>query len=168
MQSNFKQAVFGVVFNEERTEVLLIKRRDIPVWVFPGGGLEPEESPEEGACREVLEETGYEVRITRKIAEYLPVNWMTQFTHVFECRPVSGKSTTGKETKDIKFFPLNSLPPLPPPYDGWIKDAIANHPYLIHKKIEGVTVWILLKLFLKHPFLVARYLLTKIGIHIND
>ena len=168
MQSNSKQAVFGVVFNDERTEVLLSKRRDIPVWVFPGGGLDPHETPEQGALREVLEETGYEVRITHKIAEYLPVNWMTQLTHVFECRRVSGTSTKGAETKDVQFFPLNALPPLPPPYDRWIQDAIANHPHLIRKKIEGVTIWILLKLFLQHPILISRYLLTKIGIHMND
>ena len=163
-----KQAVFGVVFNEDRSEVLLIKRRDIPVWVFPGGGLESHETPEEGALREVLEETGYEVRIVRKIAEYLPVNWMTQLTHVFECRPVRGKLTTGTETKDIRFFPLNELPKLPPPYDRWVQDAIANHPHLIRKKIEGVTIWVLLKLLLQHPLFVGRYLLTKLGIHIND
>lgn len=163
-----KQAVFGVVFNEERTEILLIKRRDIPVWVFPGGGLDPHETPEEGAKREVLEETGVEVRIVRKIAEYSPVNWMTQFTHVFECRPIQGQLTTGAETQDIRFFPLQALPKLPPPYDRWVQDAIANHPHLICKKIEGVTIWILLKLFIQHPILISRYLLTKLGVHIND
>jgi 8-oxo-dGTP diphosphatase len=163
-----KQAVFGVVFNDERTEVLLIKRRDIPVWVFPGGGLEIGEAPEEGARREVLEETGCEVRIVRKVAEYLPVNWMTQFTHVFECRPIGGAFAIGPETQDVRFFPLHGLPRLPPPYDRWIQDAIANHPFLIRKKIEGVTLWVLFKLFLQHPILVARYLLTKLGIHIND
>jgi 8-oxo-dGTP pyrophosphatase MutT (NUDIX family) len=163
-----KQAVFGVLFNAERTQVLLIKRRDIPVWVFPGGGLDPHETPEEGAKREVFEETGYEIVIVRKIAEYQPVNWMTQLTHVFECRAIAGKGSTGSETKDIRFFPIDALPKLPPPYDRWIQDAIANYPYLISKKIEGVTVWILIKLFLQHPILVGRYLLTKLGIHIND
>jgi len=163
-----KQAVFGVVFNEERTSVLLIKRRDIPVWVFPGGGLEPGETPEEGARREVLEETGYEVRIVRKVAEYLPVNWMTQFTHVFECRPLRGESTIGAETQDVQFFPINALPQLPPPYDRWIQEAIANYPHLIRKKIEGVTIWVLLKLLILHPILIGRYLLTKLGIYIND
>ncbi len=31
-------------------------------WKFPGGGVEPRESPEEALAREVLEETGYETR----------------------------------------------------------------------------------------------------------
>ena len=167
MQPNSKQAVFGVIFNPQRTQVLLIKRRDIPVWVLPGGGLESKETPEDGVCREVLEETGYQVHIIRKVAEYLPVNWMTQFTHLYECQPLKGKPTIGKETRDIRFFPLDELPLLPPPYDRWIQEAIANYPQMIRKKIEGVTLWILLKLFIQHPLLVSRYLLTKIGIHLN-
>ena len=74
---------------------------------------------------------------------------------------------TGVETKDIRFFALNALPVLPPPYEGWIRDAAANHPTILRKKIEGVSYWILIKLFLQHPVLVGRYLLTKLDIHIN-
>src|SRR3990172_8218705 len=90
-----KQAVYGIVFNDDHSQVLLVKRRDIPVWVLGGGGLELNETPEEGACREVLEESGYEVSIIRKVAEYLPVNRMTQFSHMFECRIIGGSAKTG-------------------------------------------------------------------------
>ncbi len=46
-----------------RAEVLLILRRDL--WDLPKGKIEPEESPVEGALREVEEETGCgELRIT--------------------------------------------------------------------------------------------------------
>lgn len=168
MQSNLKQAVCGLIFNDAKNQVLLIKRRDIPVWVPPGGGLDAGETPEAGVVREVLEETGYEVDIVRKTAEYLPVNWMTQLTHVFECRLKSGEAKCGSETQDVRFFALNSLPLLPPPYEGWIRDAAAGHPYLIRKEIEGVTLFVLLKLFIQHPLLVGRYLLTKLGIHLNN
>jgi 8-oxo-dGTP diphosphatase len=162
-----KQAVYGIVFNESRTEVLLIKRLDIPVWVLPGGGLDPGELPEVGAVREVLEETGYVSTVVRKVAEYLPVNKMTQFSHLFECRIESGSPKTGPETKEVRFFPLNALPALPPPYEGWIRDAAANHGAMLRKRIEGVSYWVLFKLFAMHPILVGRYLLTKLGIHIN-
>lgn len=162
-----KQAVYGVVFNEGRTEVLLVKRMDIPVWVLPGGGMDAGESPEEGALREVLEETGYESVVVRKVAEYLPVNKMTQFSHLFECRIVGGSPKTGAETKEVRFFPLNALPGLPPPYEGWIRDSAANHPAVLRKKIEGVSYWVLFRLLVQHPILVGRYLLTKLGIHIN-
>ena len=163
-----KQAVYGIVFNEAKTEVLLIKRRDIPVWVLPGGGLDPAEDPEAGAVREVLEETGFKVTVLRKVAEYLPVNKMTYFSHLYECRISSGIALTGAETKDIRFFPLSALPPLPPPFKGWIEDTIAAHPRMLRKKIEGVTYLILFKLLIQHPILVGRYLLTKLGIHLND
>jgi 8-oxo-dGTP diphosphatase len=162
-----RQAVYGLVFDDTRQKVLLTKRRDIPVWVIPGGGLEKDETPEEGAIREVLEETGFEVKVVRKVAEYLPVNKMTLFSHLFECRVVGGSARLSSETKDVQFFALDDLPKLPPPYAGWIADSAANHPTVLRKKIVGVTYWVLVKLLFQHPILVGRYLLTKLGIHIN-
>lgn len=162
-----RQAVYGIVFNENRTEVLLCKRRDIPVWVLPGGGLETGELPEIGALREVEEETGFACTVARKVAEYLPVNRLTQRSHVFECRVRGGSARTSGETAQVQFFALTDLPQLPPPYEGWIADAVANYPDTLCKPIEGVNYRVLLKYFLAHPVLVSRYLLTKIGIHIN-
>lgn len=162
-----KQAVYGIVFDEKRSKVLLIKRRDIPVWVLPGGGLDEGESPEVGAVREVFEETGFNTIVVRKVAEYLPVNKMTQFSHLFECQITKGEAKTGTETKDVQFFSLDHLPDLPPPYAGWIRDAAATHPFVLRKKIEGVSYWVLIKLLIQHPILVGRYLLTKLGIHVN-
>ncbi|MEN9344506.1 MAG: hypothetical protein RLZZ453_1293 [Chlamydiota bacterium] len=164
-----KQAVYGVIFNSAHTEVLLVKRRDIPVWVLPGGGKDPHETAEEGACREVFEETGFQVQVKRKIALYSPVNLLTQPSHVFECTITGGSAHPSSETQDIRFFPLDALPRLlPPPYPGWIADAALNKQEVIHKKIEGVSYLVLLKLLLLHPLLVGRYLLTKLGIHLNS
>ncbi len=162
-----KQSISGIVFDAKRESVLLIKRRDIPVWVLPGGGLDPGETPEQGVIREVLEETGYHVAIIRKSAEYLPVNKMTFLTHAYECRITGGTAHCGEETLAVQFFRLDSLPKLPPPYQGWIEDAAANHPAMLRKEIVGVSYWVLFKLFLQHPLLVGRYLLTKLGIHLN-
>ena len=162
-----KVSVYGIVFNEDKTQVLLVKRRDIPVWVLPGGGLDPGESPEEGAIREVHEESGFSVKIVRKVAEYLPVNKMTLLSHLFECQIIGGSATPSAETKEVEFFSLHALPLLPPPYEGWIRDAACNHKTILRKKIEGVSYGVLFKLLIQHPILVSRYLLTKLGIHIN-
>lgn len=167
MAEHLKQAVSGIIFCSERKKILLIKRRDIPVWVLPGGGIEAQETPEEAVVREVYEETGLSVQIVRKVAEYLPVNKLTQLTHLFECSIVQGDLQTGNETKEIGFFLLSNLPLLPPPYLSWIQDTLSHQECVIQKKIEGVSYFVLCKFLCLHPILVTRYLLTKIGIHIN-
>ncbi len=162
------EAVTSIVFDEARKSILLIKRRDIPVWVLAGGGIDQSETPEEAVCREVLEETGYQVKIVRKVAEYLPVNRMTQRTHFFECAIASGESKCSDETKEVAFFRLDALPKLLPHfYRDWIADAVSNHPEVLRKEIQRVNYWMLVKILIQHPILVSRYLLTKIGIHVN-
>ena len=51
----------GVVF-DEAGRVLLIRDRN-GFWVFPKGHIDPGETPEEAAVREVLEETGVRARV---------------------------------------------------------------------------------------------------------
>ena len=65
-----EESVNGIIFSEDRSEILLIKRRDVPVWVLPGGGIDKEETPDEAILREMEEETGYKVKLSRKIGEY--------------------------------------------------------------------------------------------------
>jgi len=161
-------AVSCIVFNQKKDQVLLIKRRDIPVWVLPGGGIESDESPEEAAIREVLEETGFSVTIDRKIAAYSPANRLTKPTHFFECKIVEGKPQTGLETREIDFFSLDQLPKkLVPFYKTWIDDALLFKAEVLEKKIEKTSYWKFLQYLLSHPVLVCRFLLTRMGIHLN-
>lgn len=168
MISYMKQAVSCIIFSSDRKEILLIKRRDIPVWVLPGGGIDPGEKPEVAAVREAEEETGFKVSLGRKVAEYSPSNRLSQPTHFFEIKIISGQPQIGPETREVRYFPLNALPKLmPPPYAHWIADAVSNSPSIIQKPVEGTSYWILIKLLLLHPVLVGRFLLTKVGIHCN-
>ncbi len=161
-----RQAVCGIIFNK-KNEVLLIKRRDIPVWVLPGGGIEERETPEQAVIRELFEETGYTTQIVRQVAKYFPYNKLTRVTYFFECEILSGKPYRGPETKDVEFFSLNNLPKyLPPPYPGWIADAYKKEPPVC-KMIEGTSYLQLVKFLFQYPLLTLRFLLTKIGIHFN-
>ena len=163
-----KPSIIAVAFSKDRKEVLLIKRRDVPVWVLPGGGIEKDETIEQALIREFQEETGYKVLIKRLVGKYTPINKLAKYTYLFECEILSGESTTGTETKDIKFFKIDNLPKfLPPPYDEWILDAHKNYPKIIEKRLYRVNYLSLFKNLILHPLLVVRFLLTRIGIYIN-
>lgn len=164
-----KESVAIIIFNETKDQVLLLKRRDIPVWVLPGGGIDPGESPEEAAEREATEEAGCPITLTRKIAEYTPLNRITYFTHFYEGKIASGFPKKGPETKECRFFPLANLPKhLPPFYLYWIADSQEKSPTLIKKKIYGTTYFHLIRFLITHPLLTLRFLLTRLGIHFNS
>lgn len=162
------ESVAGIVFNSSYKEVLLIKRRDVPVWVLPGGGIDPGESPEEAVLRELFEESGFHVKILRKVAQYEPRNRLARRTHFFECCIESGSATKGNESRDVRFFPIEELPQMPPPYASWIRDALKRCPSILYKDIEGVSYWIFFKLLLCHPLLVGRFILSRLGWHYNS
>jgi 8-oxo-dGTP diphosphatase len=149
-------------------KALLIQRRDIPVWVLPGGGIDPGESPESAACREMEEETGLKIEIIRKVAEYTPINKLARFTHFYEVRKIGGTLSTGPETFDLKFFHCNQLPRRVPDFQRkWIEDAFRKEPHVLYKKLTYITYWKFLTTFLEHPILVFRLILMKMGIHFN-
>jgi len=161
-------AVCTILFNKAKDQVLLIKRRDIPVWVLPGGGIDQGEAPEQAAVREAQEETGLKVKLARKIAFYTPANKITKPTHFFECTIDEGTPSTGDETKEIAFFPLDKLPKhLVPFYKTWIDDALLCSPTVLKKTIEKTSYWTFMQYLICHPLLVIRFLLTRMGIHIN-
>lgn len=84
----------GSVVIIENNKVGLIKRtkESSVYYVFPGGGLEDGETPEEGAKREALEELGVEVNMKECIAE-VAFNGIQYF---FLADIVSGTFGTGQ------------------------------------------------------------------------
>lgn len=161
------ESVACIIFNKEKDKVLLLKRRDIPVWVLPGGGIDAGETPESAAAREAEEETGLAVTLERKIAFYKPKNKLTKPTHFYECLAV-GMPTTGSETREIGFFPLSALPKkLVPFYKTWIDDALLFSDRVLEKTIQKTSYWTFLNYLFCHPLLVFQFFLTRIGIHIN-
>lgn len=154
-------SVAGVIFSNDRKSVLLVKRKDVPVWVLPGGGIDRDESSEKAVIREILEETGFTVKIDRLCALYLPINKLAKPTHLYECVLESGSPQLSSETTDIRFFALNNLPKLiPPPFRGWIFDAHKGQPFF-QKEIKDVTYSILLINLIRHPTLVLRFLFAR-------
>jgi ADP-ribose pyrophosphatase YjhB (NUDIX family) len=61
--------------------VLLTRRHDFPVWCLPGGAIDPGESAAAAAVREVREETGLEVELTRLVGIYSRPRWSPEGNH---------------------------------------------------------------------------------------
>jgi 8-oxo-dGTP pyrophosphatase MutT (NUDIX family) len=67
---NVIRAAGGVVFRKSRsgeTEIAIIHRPAYDDWTLPKGKIEPDETPEDCALREVREETGLRCELLRSI-----------------------------------------------------------------------------------------------------
>lgn len=83
-------------------------------WEFPGGKLEPPETPEECACREVLEETGLRVRVVCRLQEVLHTYpERTVHLHFFRCEVTGG--ALNPSLQEARWAPLYELRTLPMP-----------------------------------------------------
>ncbi len=155
---------FGIIFNENKTEILLVKRRDMPVWVLPGGGIEHGETPEQACLREVLEETGFNVEILRKVGIY--TYKPGRRNHGFECKIIAGTKTLSKENKEIEYFSFNELPELRLPHLPVFIDDTLKCTEVVERVMPGYpfSIW---KKGLRHPWALFKFLLTRIGIHWN-
>jgi 8-oxo-dGTP diphosphatase len=164
MKKSNRCSVIGIIFDKERSKVIVVKRRDVPIWVLPGGGVEENESPKEAVVREVFEETGLNVVIERHVGTYFPINRLTYTTYVFTCSPKSGALSLGNETKKIGYFSIDQLPsPFFFLHQFWIEDAKKNLKYPIERFLTEVTYWELFKYFCHHPVQVFRLLLSRLG-----
>jgi 8-oxo-dGTP diphosphatase len=110
--------VGGVVIDDGRT--LLIRRGSEPLrgqWSIPGGTLELGESLEDGVARELLEETGLEVRVLDLIEVFDRIftepdaggggtPQRPKFHYVivdYLCERISGEPRPGSDVTDVAF-----------------------------------------------------------------
>lgn len=109
-----KVTVGAVVGNDDH-KILLIKRADSGVWLFPTGWADVGYSPSELVIKEVAEETGIECEVVRLIGV---VDGMRRgFTRiplvslVFHCRMTGGQLRAHPlECADVGFFAEDELP----------------------------------------------------------
>jgi mutator protein MutT len=108
-----------LIFNDQR-QVLMQHRTDDNRWDFPGGFMEPGETIEETARREIREETGLEIGEMVQFKVYSGEEYYYEYPNGDQVYPVIVVHVTadthgslrpdGLEGSEVKFFPIRALP----------------------------------------------------------
>ncbi len=122
-----KVTVGAVVGNDDH-EILLVKRADTGIWLFPTGWADVGYSPAEVVVKEVAEETGIECEVVRLIAVVDGIR--RGFTRiplvslVFQCQMTGGSLRPHPlECDDVGFFPQHGLPDAVAGAESWADHA---------------------------------------------
>jgi 8-oxo-dGTP diphosphatase len=110
MQDLPRHVVVALVFIRRDESILLVKQNyGRQFWSMPGGVVEPDESIDQAAIREVKEETGLDVQIKRVIGLYSqPAAGGLAVT--FEGVAIGGTLNPANEISECRYFPLDHLP----------------------------------------------------------
>jgi 8-oxo-dGTP diphosphatase len=120
-------AAYAVIVDDrDRVLLALWNERDEPAWTLPGGGVELHESPEQGAVREVREESGYDVELTGLLgidSHVVPpeerLHWhdkpLKSVRVLYSARVIGGSLTAELDgtTDEARWIPLADVPTLP-------------------------------------------------------
>ena len=129
----------AMIFDEARQKILLTRRTDNGRWCLPGGRMEAGESAAETCAREVLEETGLQVKVGRligvystphRIVEYADGNRYQLLALSFEAEVIGGIMGLSDETTEIGYFSLAEIETMDimEHHIERIRDALANQP----------------------------------------
>ncbi|SDC01014.1 ADP-ribose pyrophosphatase YjhB, NUDIX family [Terribacillus halophilus] len=97
----------AAIVRNEQDEILLIKgpRRG---WEMPGGQVEEGESLTQAAIREVKEESGIEIEVTKFCGIYQNAGESICNT-LFLGKPTGGVCTPSEESLEVGYFPLEQV-----------------------------------------------------------
>lgn len=128
--------IFG--FDGSRINVLLVKRGGEPYlgwWAFPGGFVRIEESAEEGAARELREETSLTTSYMEQLHTYStpgrdPRERVITIAFLALVRICDVKG--GDDAKEARWFPIDEAPRLAFDHDVILRDALVRLRERIH------------------------------------
>ena len=130
-----KIGAFAVIFDNQK-RVLLVKRRDCPIWNLPGGRVNPRETPDDAILREIKEETRFEAGIQDLSGIYFKPK-ANEIVFCYLCQIKKGVFSPTPEASEIKFFNINRLPKrLPDTHRERIKDAFSFRGKVFRKTQE--------------------------------
>jgi len=110
-KQSFILGAFGIIYRDnspQTGEVLLCRLSYVDLWSLPGGGINLGETPPEATVREVREETGLDVEVSRLVSVDSKSDATLVFT--FECDVTGGELTTSEETVEFGYFAPQDFP----------------------------------------------------------
>ena len=127
MTQVYPEPTVGALIINNKKEILLVKSHK---WLnnkysVPGGHVEIGESFEEAIIREVKEETGLDIKITRLIGLYSSATNPVVLA-VYSSEVIGGKLYAGSETDAVGKYDPNQLPDLPFEHDHKILEDWMN------------------------------------------
>ncbi|MBD5358819.1 MAG: NUDIX hydrolase [Bacteroides sp.] len=128
--------IFG--FDGMNLKILLIQRGIEPYkgkWALPGGFLKPDESAEEGALRELKEETGLEYAYIEQFHTYSIPNRDPRervITIAYLALVKLQKVKGGDDAVNAQWFSVNEVPQLAFDHDVILRDALSRLRERIH------------------------------------
>ncbi len=132
----FKVGVSGLIFDSEN-RVILCHRRDLDLWNLPGGALEAGEAPWDGVVREVREETGLDVVVTRLAGVYSKPE-QGEIVFSFVCDVVDGNPVLTDEADHVEYIAIDEMPPNASRKQvERIRDALQNPDTTMFKEQRG-------------------------------
>lgn len=109
-ENSFMVVLLGVVFDPEKRQVLIIRRKEDELvprlkWAFPGGEANSKEKLEDTLIERIKEETGYDVEVLGSVfARILPEKKDMVLVY-YLCEIIGGEERAGdgaEETKWVK------------------------------------------------------------------
>ena len=104
------RAAGGIVYRRtgDATEVLVVHRPKYEDWSLPKGKLDPGETLEQAALREVEEETGWRCRLGDHVGknEYRDRNGRSKRVDWWLMEPVDGEFAPNDEVDEIRWVPV--------------------------------------------------------------
>jgi len=124
----------SVALRDDEGRVLLARHAAAGIWSFPGGAVEPLETPADAAVREVWEELGVVVELSRLVGVYAGPHFVVRYENgdetaylavLFEGRLVRGTPRPdGEEILEVRWVNPSDLGALR--LSPWLKEAVAD------------------------------------------
>jgi ADP-ribose pyrophosphatase YjhB (NUDIX family) len=108
----------SAVVVDDEGRILLQRRSDSGNWALPGGAMDIGETFAQSVVREVMEETGFDVRIERIVGIYSDPGHVfayddgevrQEFNICLACKIVGGRLAVSSESTEVRFVPLEEV-----------------------------------------------------------